>query len=68
MTATAAVDAATAWECPCGREPPKRGSTLTSVRTLVSLREPRCGFCGRPYRDEYRVTDAGEAPGGRSTT
>jgi hypothetical protein len=44
------------WECPCGAEPPKRGSNVAPVRTLVSLREPRCPFCGRAYKDEYRVS------------
>jgi hypothetical protein len=27
------------------------------VRTLISIREPKCLYCGRAYRDEYRVTD-----------
>jgi hypothetical protein len=43
------------WECPCGTEPPKRGRAATPVRTIVSLREPRCPFCNRPYKDEYRL-------------
>jgi hypothetical protein len=24
-------------------------------RTLISLREPKCPYCGRKYRDEYVV-------------
>jgi hypothetical protein len=43
------------WECPCGREPAKPGTTTTPVRTLVALREPKCPWCKRRYRDEYRV-------------
>lgn len=43
------------WECLCGREPPKRGSTVAPVQTIVSLREPRCPFCNRVYKDEYRI-------------
>jgi hypothetical protein len=56
------------WECPCGTEPPKPPwQTATPVRTVVALREPICPFCGRPYRDEYRVaqqdaTDKNAAP------
>jgi hypothetical protein len=35
------------WVCdPCG----------DSARTLISLREPRCPFCGRKYQDELRST------------
>jgi hypothetical protein len=41
------------WECPCGAEPPKRLRDATPVRTLNSLREPRCVFCGRRYQTEY---------------
>jgi hypothetical protein len=37
------------WECPCGREKPKRGATAKPVSTLVSAMEPFCGFCGRSY-------------------
>ena len=40
------------WECPCGTEPTKHGKAAT-VRTIVSLREPRCPFCGKAYREEY---------------
>jgi hypothetical protein len=40
---------AVAWECPCGRE-------RNANWTLISLREPRCRYCGRAYKDEYRVT------------
>jgi hypothetical protein len=46
---------AAGWECPCGRELAKSGNTATPVRTVVSLREPACLFCGRRYKDEYRV-------------
>jgi Protein of unknown function (DUF3631) len=54
-TAPTAIGAvAVCWECPCGHEPPTKGSTLTAVRTLVSLREPKCPSCGRPFRGEYR--------------
>lgn len=44
------------WECPCGTEPPKRGRTATPVRTVVSLMQPACPFCGRAYQPEYRRT------------
>ena len=37
------------WECPCGREEPRPGATTTPVRTLVSLRELWCPFCGRTH-------------------
>ena len=40
---------AAAWECPCGGQG-------KADWTLVSLREPKCRYCGRGYRDEYRVT------------
>jgi hypothetical protein len=44
------------WECPCGTEPPKPPwQTARALRTVVALREPICPFCGRLYRDEYRV-------------
>jgi hypothetical protein len=32
------------------------------VRTLVSLRESVCPFCGRPYQDEYRLDATRETP------
>jgi hypothetical protein len=51
-----------AWECPCGMEGPKRGALATPVRTLVSLREPVCPFCGRQYCDEYRLEPRGTRP------
>jgi hypothetical protein len=54
MTDTRYVPAVV-WECPCGKEPPGRWSTTTPVRTVVSLREPVCPFCGRRYQDEYRI-------------
>ena len=41
------------WACPCGEEPAKPGRA-TPVATLVSLREPVCPFCRRPFREEYR--------------
>jgi hypothetical protein len=47
-----------AWECPCGEDPTEPGTTATHVRTLVALREPVCPFCGRAYKDEYRVEEA----------
>jgi hypothetical protein len=45
------------WECPCGTELAKRADGATPTRTIVSLREPRCPFCGGGYRDEFRVTE-----------
>lgn len=47
--------AAVAWECPCGHEPPKHKNAAAPNWTLVSLMQPACPFCGRKYRDEYRV-------------
>jgi hypothetical protein len=47
-----------AWECPCGQDPPRPGTTASPVRTLVSSREPECPFCGRAFRDEYVTKDA----------
>jgi hypothetical protein len=47
------------WACPCGMEKPKPGQTTTPVRTVVSLIQPRCPFCGKAYRDEYRMDGAG---------
>ena len=44
-----------AWECPCGHEPPRTGQTTTPVRTLVSLREPHCPFCGKAFQPEWQV-------------
>lgn len=41
----------THWECPCGTES-KNGAK--PMRTLVSLREPWCPFCGTTFREEYR--------------
>jgi len=46
---------AAVWECPCGKAPPKPGSTATPTRTLVSIREPRCPFCGAKFKEEYRL-------------
>jgi hypothetical protein len=43
-----------AWECPCGQEAAEPGSTTRPVRTLVSLREPACPFCGGPFEKRYR--------------
>jgi hypothetical protein len=47
------------WGCPCGREPPKRPGAPRPVRTLVSMREPSCPFCGRKYREEWQVEGGG---------
>lgn len=47
--------ASIAWECPCGKAPPCHPNAASPVRTLVSLREPSCPFCGTRYRDDYRV-------------
>ena len=53
------------WECPCGQKPLKRDSVgllrrigvyATPTRTLVSLREPSCPFCGEGFREEWRVS------------
>jgi hypothetical protein len=49
------------WECPCGTEPPRRPSSATPVRTVVSLMEPTCPFCGLAYRKEYELKDEGKA-------
>lgn len=46
--------AASHWECPCGTEKPKPGARTVPVRTIVSLREPWCPFCKKPYCDDYR--------------
>ena len=46
--------AASYWECPCGQEPPRKPGGATPVRTTVSLREPRCPFCDRKFREEWR--------------
>jgi hypothetical protein len=43
----------THWECPCGHEEPKPHAKTSPVRTVVSLREPVCPFCGREFREEY---------------
>jgi hypothetical protein len=52
---------ASAWEYPCGTQPAKGSGAATPVRTVVSLREPHCPFCGRVYRDEYRIGLDGES-------
>jgi hypothetical protein len=52
----AALRPAIAWQCPSGILPPQGSSTARPVWTIVSLREPRCPFCGRAYRDEYRIS------------
>jgi len=49
------LSSADGWACPCGKEPPKSGSTATPVKTVISLRDPTCPFCGRNYEDEHRV-------------
>jgi Protein of unknown function (DUF3631) len=41
------------WECPCG--------------AVVSLREPKCPFCGHAYREEYARNEAGETLAGAET-
>ena len=46
------------WECPCGREP---GRSTRPVRTVVSLREPACPFCGRAFRPEWMRPEPEEA-------
>ena len=46
---------AVAWKCPCGQEPTKHENAAVPNWTLVSLMQPTCPFCGRKYRDEYRV-------------
>ena len=56
----------TCWECPCGQEPCKPGRTTTPVRTLVSLREPYCRFCGKAYQEEWQL-DANSSFCGFST-
>ena len=48
------------WECPCGREEPKRRARTVPVRTVVSLREPWCAFCKRAFREEYLREEAVE--------
>lgn len=53
-TGPAAVESG-GWECPCGREEPKPGAQTVPVRTLVSLREPRCPFCSRSYEERIEV-------------
>ena len=52
MIDTTTCPATLGWECPCGRERP-------NARTVVSLREPNCPFCGRAFKEEYRNTDNG---------
>jgi hypothetical protein len=37
------------WVCPCGRDHPSSGA-----RTIVSLTQPACPFCGRKFCDEYK--------------
>jgi len=46
---------ADSWECPCGREEPAPGARTVPVRTLVSLREPRCPFCRREYEQRIQA-------------
>ena len=45
------------WECLCGTERPKHPDGPTPIRTIVTLREPRCPFCGHAYRKEYERQD-----------
>jgi hypothetical protein len=44
-----------AWSCPCGSEPAKNANAATPVKTLVALWVPKCPWCQRPFRDEYRL-------------
>jgi hypothetical protein len=37
------------WECPCGWDHPDQPK-----RTIVSLAQSACPFCGDKFRDEYR--------------
>jgi len=48
------------WECPCGRRKPRPEMTTIPVRTIVSLMRPACPFCGRMFRDEFRVEPGAE--------
>jgi hypothetical protein len=49
------------WECPCGKEPPRRRHGATPVVTLVSLREPACPFCRQGFAEDYRRPAVGES-------
>jgi hypothetical protein len=49
------------WECPCGREKPRAGTT-TPVVTVVSLSQPNCACCGHAFREEYRVDGSDGRP------
>jgi hypothetical protein len=57
------------WECPCGPDPLKKNSVgllrragvyATPTRTLVSMSEPFCPFCGEAFREEWRVSREGQ--------
>jgi hypothetical protein len=48
------------WECHCGREKPRRETSTIPVRTIVSLMRPACPFCGRMFREEFRVEPGAE--------
>jgi len=46
------------WICPCGDETPKNSNGATLGKTIVSLREPVCPFCGRKFKEEYVSMEA----------
>lgn len=46
--------AASFWACPCGSDRPEGPRRARPVETRVSLREPRCGFCGGKFKPEYQ--------------
>jgi hypothetical protein len=48
---------ASTWTCPCGTETPGAGAA-TPAGTVVSIREPKCPFCDRKYKPEYRSVKA----------
>jgi hypothetical protein len=43
----------THWECPCGHARSKSLNGAKPERTLVSLREPLCSFCGDAHQPDY---------------
>jgi hypothetical protein len=49
------IPAGGCWSCPCGQAAPRSDRHARPVMTLVSLREPRCPFCGGKYRAEYQL-------------
>jgi hypothetical protein len=54
----------THWECPCGHARSKSLNGAKPERTLVSLREPRCPFCGDTYQPDYERPPLQPAGGG----